>query len=155
MLAVSSQTFEDSCRMAKRNSLESATLSLNLFLGFMLQVFFFFLLFFWGRNGCKKQTPLLPIPLVCHPLRFSLLSSFPMQLASHTPAFCSTQSWLHFSAIPRKKKKEKKGDCQVKQLGYFLRNIFWEYSGKYSCLLSCQKVRWEDWWHSLRLLLAT
>lgn len=136
MLAVSSQTFEDSCRMAKRNSLESATLSLNLFLGFMLQVFFFFLLFFWGWNGCKKQTPLLPIPLVCHPLRFSLLSSFPMQLASHTPAFCSTQSWLHFSAIPRKKKKEKKGDCQVTMQitgkaawiffkEYFL-GIFWE-----------------------------
>lgn len=77
MLAVSSQTFEDSCRIAQRNSLESATLSLNLFQGFIL------IFFFLGEKDVKSEAPpFLPTTATTTP--FSLLSSFYMQLDSHT-----------------------------------------------------------------------
>lgn len=101
MLAVSSQTFEDSCRIAQRNSLESATLSLNLFQGFILSFFFFL-----GEKDVKSEAPPF-LPTIATTTPFSLLSSFYMQLDSHTCFLFDTKLITLLSTAILQKQKNK------------------------------------------------
>lgn len=91
MLAVSSQTFEDRCRMAKRNSLGSVTLRWNLFLGFIIR-----LLFppFFFKKGKKIKNPSFPSSFRC----LHMLSFLPFKLLSHAASFIHT----HLLFVQRK-----------------------------------------------------
>lgn len=108
MLAVSSQTFEDSCRMAKRNSLESATLSLNLFQGFILR----FVFVFFGEMDVKSEAPPSPPPPFLSSQLLPLAASFPHLLfVRHKADYTFQHSYSSKRIQKERKKKESLGKC--------------------------------------------
>lgn len=150
MLAVSSQTFEDSCRIAQRNSLESATLSLNLFQGFILSFFFF------GWKGCEKRSPPAFTPHHCY--HHPLLSS---QLLLHAARFThllfvrhkADYTFEHSYSSKKRIERIGKGQVTMQILVSSSENlkeeldIFWKMSivgWKKSVSLSCLCISWSQ-----------